>query len=294
MSYLYHYTMRILHFTIYLALYCCIFASCRKSEVKRSVRCIYDHPVFAEASTHAANDEEQFLSFKKNPFFNLLWENHTFEEGELWLKEINDKYCFLKTKFDQFRQIDQIGSPRIYFFVDAGIFSPSTLRLIAMTGGLYTRLGNLKNAHIIQIGAGCGSWCKILNDLFSFKSYTLVDLPEQLALAKKCLEKLEIKNIKFFTPDELSKEMSYDLVLSDMSFSEFNRSYQELFFDRILTRSTSGYIIGREFPKHFGVIAMNVDEIKLRFKEIENLSELELRIPSDDRNYFIYWKKQEG
>lgn len=259
--------------------------------MKHSLRCIYDHTIFAEISLNAVNDEQQFLQFKNNPFFNLLWENHTFEEGELWLKKINDQYSFLKTRFDLFRQVDQMGSPKTYFFEHAGVFSPSTLRLIAMTGELCTRLENLENARVVQIGSGCGSWCKILNDVLSIKSYTLVDLPEQLDLAKKCLEKLEVNNVRFLTPDELPKEADYDLVLSDMSFSEFNRSYQELFFDRIFSCSTFGYIIGREFPKHFGVISMNLDELQLHFEKIRGTSEWELQASSSDRDYFIYWKK---
>jgi putative sugar O-methyltransferase len=267
--------------------------SCRKKEVKISPRCIYDQPVFAQVSLNAAEDEEQFSQFKKDPFFNLLWENHSAEEGEIWLQKIDDDYPFLKEMYEQFRRIDQFGSPRIYDFGRAGVFSPSTLRLIAMTGDLRVRVGNLANAHIVQIGAGYGSLCKILYDVFSFKSYTIVDLPEQLALAKKCLDKLEVKNVKFFTPEELPMGMVYDLAVSDMSFSEYNRSYQELFFDRILYRSISGYILGREFPKHYGIISMNSDELKMCFEKAGAFTEWEMQEPPNNReDYFIYWKKK--
>jgi hypothetical protein len=265
-------------------------ASCKKNEVQHAPRCIYDHAVFSEISSHAVSDDQQFLQFKRNPFFNLLWENHTFEEGELWLKRISDEYAFLKRKFEQFRQIDQIGSPRTYFYGDAGSFSPSTLRFIAMAGELRARLGEPENLRIIQIGAGCGSLCKILSDVFAFKNYTLVDLSEQLALAKKCLERWGVESVKFCTPEQLPKEVVYDLVVSDMSFSEFNRDYQELFFERILSHSIFGYILGHEFPKHFGVAAMNVDEIKTRFEKLGNLSEWELQGSPNNRDYFIYWK----
>jgi putative sugar O-methyltransferase len=264
--------------------------SCRNGDLNHTPRCIYDHAVFAEISSGAAENEQQFLQFKKAPFFNLLWENLSFEEGELWLHRIEKESPFLKEKFEQFRQIDRIGSPRTYSFGDSGIFSPSTLRLIAMTGDLQIKLKDAQRAHIIQIGAGYGSWCKILNDVLGFKSYTLVDLPEQLALAKKCLETLEVQNVEFLTPEELPKAKIYDLVISDMSFSEFNRSYQELFFDKILSCSSSGYILGHLFPKHYGVVSMNLDELKLRFDKIGNFTEWEMQEPSNYRdNYFIYW-----
>ncbi len=287
--------MKTLRFIIIYPVVCCfVIAGCKKNETKHSQRCIYDHAVFAEVSTKAVGDEQQFSQFKQNPFFNLIWENHPYEEGELWRRKIDHEYAFLKTQFEQFRKIDRIGSPRTYHFGDAGLFSPSTLRLVAMAGELRAKLDSFEPSHIVQIGAGCGSLCKILNEVFGFKSYTIVDLPEQLVLAKKCLEKLEVKNVKFCTPEQLSKEAIYDLVISDMSFSEFDRAYQEMFFERILCRSIFGYILGHEFPKHFGVIAMNVNEIKERFEKLGNLSEWELQGPSSSRDYFIYWKKQEG
>jgi putative sugar O-methyltransferase len=227
---------------------CCLLASCKKSEQKHLPHCIYDHAVFAQVATQAVTDEQCFAQFKRNPFFNLLWENHTQGQGQEWLDKITTEYPQLKIKFDLFRQIDHIGSPRTYFFEEAGDFSASTLRLIAMTGEVCARVGHLENGNIVQIGAGAGSWCRILHDVLGFKSYTLVDVPEQLALAKKCLEEWGVENVAFYTPEELPQEAVYDLVISDMSFSEFNRFYQKLFFDRILSRSALGCIFGHVFP----------------------------------------------
>ncbi len=283
--------MKILQLIIYLVICCFVVSGCKRNEAKHSQRCIYDHAVFSEISAKAATDEHYFSQFKQNPFFNLIWENLTFEEGELYLRKIDHEYVFLKTQFEQFRNIDQIGSPRTYHFGDAGLFSPSTLRLIAMVGEVRSKLGNFEPSHIVQIGAGCGNLCKILNDVLGFKSYTLVDLPEQLALAKKCLEKLGVNNVNFCTPEQLPRQAVYDLVISDMSFSEFNRAYQDLFFENILSRSLSGYILGHEFPKHFGVIAMNLNEIRERFEKLKSLSEWELQGTLSNRDYFIYWKK---
>jgi putative sugar O-methyltransferase len=265
---------------------CCLIAGCQKSEEKRLPRCIYDHPIFAQAATQAVADEQQFSQFKRNPFFNLLWENHTREEGQEWLEKITNQYTQLKIKFDLFRQIDHIGSPRTYFFEDAGNFSPSTLRLVAMTGELCARVGPVENGNIVQIGAGSGSWCKVLHDILRVKSYTIVDVPEQLALAKKCLEKWGIDNVAFYTPEELPQRIVYDLAISDMSFSEFNHFYQRLFFDRILSQSASGCIFGHIFPKHFGVACMSLEELKIRFEKASNSSFQS----TNERDYIIHWK----
>jgi hypothetical protein len=272
-----------------LALLLC--AGCQKNENKLPPRCIYDQTVFAEMALHAVNDEALFLQFKKDPFFNLLWENHSPEEGEQWLSKIQIDYPSLLEKLSQFRQNDEWGSPRVHSFEGAGDFSPSTLRLIAIAGDMQNKMGDMSGLNIVQIGAGFGGMCKILHDIASFKSYTIVDLPEQLALAKKYLERLGIDNVTYLTPEELV-HTECDLVISDRSFSEFNRSYQARFIEKIFIRSHSGYILGHVFPKHFGVSPLFWDDLKMRVKKIGKFSEWQIQEPLNDRdNYFIFWKR---
>lgn len=276
----------------YLFVFSALLVSCQKKEKMPAPRCIYDQSVFADFSVSAACDEELFFHFKRNPFFNLLWENLTFEEGKTWLHKIQSHYPALVEKWDRFRENDAIGSPRTYLYGEAGLFSPSTLRLICIAGDLQQKKGDLSSLNIVQIGAGQGALCKILHEIASFKKFTIVDLPEQLALAKKCLEKWGIENVLFLTPEELPKGATYDLAISDLCFSEFNRSYQELFFDRVFSSSRSGYLLGRVFPKHFGIVAWNADELKSRFEKMGKFAEWQMEEPAIDReNYFVFWKK---
>ncbi len=265
--------------------------SCQKKEARVASRCIYDHTVFVEAALQAVQNEDKFSEFKRDPFLNLLWENLTREEGEVWLHTLQNQFPHIAEKWQQFRENDLLGSPRAYSYPEAGTFSPSTLRLIAIAANIQQKVGDLSSLHIIQIGAGYGGLCKILHTLSPCQSYTIVDLPPELALARKYLEKLGISHVKFLTPDELSKTAHYDLVISDQNFSEFNHSYQQLFFDRILSRCDSGYLLGRVFPKHFGIVAWNIDELKKRLEKSGTFSGWEVQEPAIDReNYYVYWK----
>ena len=273
-----------------IVLCCFLLLGCHKKEEKKSPRSIYDQPVFAELALLAAKEEGQFAHFKRDPFFNLLWENHTFEEGKRWLQDIEAKSPWMKERFDLFRQNDQLGSPRVFDYGKEGFFSPSTLRWIALAGDLKLRLGSLSNLHIVQIGAGYGGLCKILHAMEGFGSYAIVDLPEPLALAKKYLEELGVENVVFLTPEELPKKTRYDLVISDMSFSEFNRSYQEVFFDKILSCSHSGYLLGHIFPKHYGVVPLSFEELKTRVARLKKCAKWEMDEPAVDKeDYFIYF-----
>ncbi len=262
---------------------------CQKKEAKVSLRCIYDQNVFAEAAVAASKDDVHFATFKTHPFLNLLFENLSKEEGEMWLQQIEEKYPSLKEKWAQFAKSDQVGSPRVFSFGEAGEFSPSTLRNIATAGQLQSKVGSWSGMHVVQIGAGYGGLCKIVQDVSGCASYTIVDLPEQLALAKKYLGAFGLNQVIYLTPEQLPKGASYDLALSDMHFSEFSCAYQELFIERIFNRAKAGFVLGRIFPKHYGVSALTLDEIKGR---LGKLAACEINEPTiENENYFIYFER---
>jgi hypothetical protein len=285
--------MKTLPFAVCLLLSGLIAAGCQKKEHKNAPRCVYDQRVFAREALNAATSEEQFVTFKKNPFLNLLWENHSLEEGEQWLQTIEHHYPFLKEKFEKISESDQVGSPRVYPFKDAGRFSPSTLRFTAIAGEIQTKLGGWQGKKVVQIGAGFGGLCKVLHAIAEFESYTLVDLPEQLALAKKYLEAFGLKNVIYSTPEELVSSTRYDLVLSDRSFSEFNGRYQKLFFDRIISTSDSGFLLGWVFPKHYGVIPWNFTKLKRVFEKLGKFAHWEIQEPTlESENYLISFTRK--
>lgn len=264
--------------------------SCEKKEEKIPPRSIYDQSVFKRAAENAVREEEAFACFKQEPFFNLLWENRSEEEGSRWLRKIKEEFPFLIERFDRFRLIDQIGSPRIYAYGDAGIFSPSTLRLAWITGDLLSKCGSWEDFDVVQIGAVHGSLCSALHAVAKWRTYTIIDLPEQLALAKKVVDQLELDHVFFLTPEQLVKRAVYDLVISDQSFSEFNSEFQELFSQNILASARAGYLLGHHFPKHFGVIPMRVEQLKHRLEKMGKKAVVEIEELARDREeYFIFW-----
>lgn len=270
---------------------CCALFGCQKKETKPSARSIYDRSVFAEMALSAANDAAQFAVFKSNPFFNLLWENLSKEEGEMWLKRIQEKYPALIEKMEAFAASDKIGSPKTFSFEGVGEFSPSTLRLAAIAGQINESMVRMPN--VVQIGAGYGGLCKILHDISSCASYTIIDLPEQLALARRYLEAFGLNEVIYMTLDELPKNARYDLVISDMSFSEFNRPEQQRLFDRVLAQAKAGFILGRIFPKHYGVAPLGWEEVKGRFEKKGKFSLWEIEEPTIEKeNYLICFRRE--
>ena len=265
---------------------------CQKSGSKKNanVRCIYDQSVFAESCVQALSNEERFAAFKRDPFYSLLYQSYSFEEGRVFLQTIQDEYPSLLAQFDQFRTSDLVGYPRTYDYGEYGTFSPTTLRHIQIAGMIQKEISSSCNKRVIQIGAGYGGLCKILHDLSLWQSYAIVDLPEHLALARKVLESEGISGVAFISIDEIPFQDDYDLVISDLSFSEFSRPLQKIFADRIFMHARSGCILGRIFPRHFGIESMTPDEIKNYFQR--NHVPIEMHQTHGERaDYYFLWNK---
>jgi putative sugar O-methyltransferase len=278
-----------------IALFVACAAGCQKKNgEKNAPRSIYDQPIFNSSCYLSALDEEVFKNFKRHPYLNLLFENRSFEEGEKSLYSILENAPALVEKFELFRSNDRLGNPRVYDYGSFGFFSPETLRYAEFVTHVQKKFHDISMLHVIQIGAGYGGLCKILHDVAHFKSYTIVDLPEHLALAKKYLKEQGIETVYFLTPEELPKDSHFDFVLSDFSFSEFDKAHQTLFLDRLIQPSHYGYLLCHAFPKHFGVVPFQPDELKTQLKKRGHEAEIEIKEPLGERaTYIINWLKEE-
>ncbi len=266
---------------------------CSKAGKKPSARAIYDQAPIAEACLRATSDALAFESFKQDPYLNLLWENATEEEGRVAFEKIQREYPFLIELFSHFQVSDRVGGARVFSYGDGAVFSPYTLRLMAIAGDLQARVGDLAGKKVVQIGAGYGGLCKVLNDLYAMNGYVIVDLPEQLALAKKYLDALGVRGVEYISVDalgEFSQRGTFDLAISDRSFSEFDRGYQERMLSTVFPHARAGYILGHVFPKHFGVFALDVEAIEKKLRKNVVFDELNVIVPENDRgDYSIFY-----
>src|SRR5579863_3958200 len=99
-------------------------AGCQNPNAKKKseLRCIYDQSVFTESCLKAISNEEFFASFKRDPFYSLLYQGYSFEEGVGFLRAIESEHPSLIAHFDAFRSSDAIGNPRTYDYGKHGIF----------------------------------------------------------------------------------------------------------------------------------------------------------------------------
>jgi putative sugar O-methyltransferase len=167
----------------------------------------------------------------------------------------------------------------MYWYAEINMnISPTTLRYVKVLADLISHFGNLDGLDIVEIGIGYGGQCKIINDYFVPKSYTLIDLTEVILLADKYLECHGIQNTVFQTPNWRSKT-PYDLCISNYAFTEISRQNQDFYVKNIIERSAKGYITCNFLNQRMKDGAMTDDEIKKLKKTGYWISEVPLTAP---------------
>jgi putative sugar O-methyltransferase len=148
--------------------------------------------------------------------------------------------------------------------------------------------GSLDNLNVIEIGVGYGGQCKVISDFFKPNKYYLVDLEEALNLADKYLKKLNVKNVEIVKPlDVNALDNQFDLIISNYAFTELSRSTQELYLNKILLRSSHGYITSNFVSREFNINSYSSDELMNKLNTF-NLRTLE-EIPLTHKDNIIYF-----
>tara|TARA_A100001515_G_C4590436_1_gene215804 strand:- start:165 stop:974 length:810 start_codon:yes stop_codon:yes gene_type:complete len=196
----------------------------------------------------AVFDEHVFSNFKRNMFYNNILEHVEIDLANRYLENISRNNPQLLEKIDKYRNInDLIGNPRTYSFDKYGIdsVSPSTIRYVKVLSDLTTLYGDLNNMTIIEIGGGYGGQASILSQEYKFSKYYNIDIKYPSLLAKKYCKLNKIQNFVSIPVDKISNldnNESYDLVISNYAFSECNYPTQDIYIDKIFSKSKRGYI----------------------------------------------------
>jgi putative sugar O-methyltransferase len=201
-----------------------------------------DYDRYLEVCRNATDDDELFKGFKSNPNYTWVLEHVNYQHGLEYLEVIKSEFPNFRDYIEKFATNDDIGNPMRFWFKELGLnLSPTTLRYIKVLNDLRVIFNNLDDLNIVEIGGGYGGQCKIINDFYEPKSYTLVDLPSVLSLSKKYLQRHGIENIVLRGVTEES-DIRYDLCISNYAFTELDRKFQEFYRENIIKKSDRGYI----------------------------------------------------
>jgi hypothetical protein len=208
---------------------------------RRLTTSLSDDQAYPQVCQGASNDYRLFNQFRRNPVYNRILEHAKESMGHEYLRRINELDPELYRELDRFKPNDAYGNPRMFDY-PTGRFSPTTLRYVKVLADLRTLFGRLDGLRICEIGVGYGGQCRVIDAFLRPASYCLVDIKPALNLAQRYLDNYVIGSpLTYRTLNEL-EAAPYDLVISNYAFTELTRQVQDAYLERVILRSSRGYI----------------------------------------------------
>lgn len=241
---------------------------------------ITDNGEYPEFCDLAIQDDRLFSNFRRNPIYNYALEHDSPEQGVEYIAA-SQKLKNLPDFIEEFKRNDLVGNPIRATYEGIGEISPTTTRYIKILSDLQQEFGTLDNLNICEIGVGYGGLCRIIDSYFQVQSYCLVDLESVVKLAQKYLKHFEINtSIIGKSMDELETEDKYDLVISNYAFTELRTEIQDVYLDKIISKSTRGYITYNNVNRP-NFSSYTKDELLKIIPNVRVLKEIELTNPQD-------------
>tara|TARA_R110000824_G_scaffold167926_1_gene344990 strand:+ start:1839 stop:2642 length:804 start_codon:yes stop_codon:yes gene_type:complete len=203
---------------------------------------------YLDVCLKASKYDALFSNFKSNESFRRILEH----ANKYQAMECCDNICEIDPKFltdyPEVWQNDEVGNP-IRFVIGNQhtrvTASPTTLQYLYVAASLSYFFGkeNISNFKILEIGGGYGGQCKIINDIFSFKEYDIVDLAEVGELQRRYLQEFDLEEkVNIYSPSNYKKNYDYDLVISNYALSEITEPLGTAYVNDLVLPSARGYI----------------------------------------------------
>lgn len=249
---------------------------------------ISDTQQYKNVCINAANDDECFKAFKNNPIYNGILEHVSKEQGDLYLEYIKNNSPELLYNIEEFKKNDTYGGTILSTYQGIGEISPSTLRYIKVLSDLKNIFGSLDGKKIIEIGAGYGGQCLIINKLFKPSEYAILDLDEASALSKRYLLENNIQPRIIGIQDIENLDEDFDIIISNYAYSELTKELQDIYYNKIISRSKNGYLTYNFISDLCNIDSYSKNEILDKFSK-KNIKILEETPKTFEKNIIMHF-----
>ncbi len=202
---------------------------------------------YTDALKRASEDDIVFNFFRREPGVREIVEGVPDCVGFGYHAKLKDTEYF-KHNLEKIQQNDKVGSPR-QFLIDGQPFASTTLRYAWNVYDMGQNGVRLDYADIVEVGGGYGGLCRMIHAFHTPKSYTIIDLPEALALAKRYLEAYDITNVRYMSCFEYGVEQ-IDTFISNYALTELTRDVQEPYIDKLMRFANNGYVTYNSQPRN--------------------------------------------
>lgn len=197
---------------------------------------------YLKICTQAALSDSVFKKFRSNIDYRRILEHVSFQQGQIYLSLIPRLQLAELKHLRIAKVLDSVGNPERYYFSRFGLASPTLLRYLKVRSELISLFGNLEGVVIAEIGIGFGGQAATINLLDSPSEFHLFDLPAVNELSERYLREVGLESNCTFHDGTNPDQLSPDLLISNYAFSELNRQVQAEYLNKLILRSSRGYI----------------------------------------------------
>jgi len=194
----------------------------------------------------AVTDGQVFRTFRSHPDYRRILEHVSQRAGFAYLAAITDPLVYEICLTSEYA--DVVGLPEVFLY-DNRRLSPTTLRYAKVLNDLVTLFPAFSTFDaIVEIGIGYGGQARLIAEFAArancrLQTYTLVDILPVIHLSRLYLEHFNlIPGLSYETKSTLRRTDTWNLVISNYAFSEFNYKLQEEYLSKILRRTPHGYL----------------------------------------------------
>jgi len=202
---------------------------------------------YTNSLKRAAEDDIVFNFFRREPGVREIVEGVPDCVGFGYHVKLKNTE-FFKENLEKIQLNDKIGGPRL-FLIEGQAWTSTTLRYTWNVLDMRQNGVQLDFADVVEVGGGYGGLCRMIHAFHTPKSYTIVDLPEALALTKRFLESYGITNVNYMSCFEYDV-LSVDTFISNYALTELTRDVQDQYVNRLMKRASSGYVTFNSQPRN--------------------------------------------
>jgi len=271
---------------------------------------------YIQACKDAVANDTCFNTFRRDTRYCVVLEHVTGEQGKQYMEEIA-KLCPELLHAHVIRRLqrnDSFGSPTTVQYINhltsskqqenqhvvemPFVMSPTTLRYTKVVADFIHHFGDecLRHLDIVEIGGGYGGLNIVLQTVCDIGPYSIIDLPEVVPLAKKCVSKFPEIAVKsnFVTTDHVDEFLSglrnrvkRRLCVSNYAFSACDPIVRTNYIQNLMRLCSHGYLTinylnaTEQRELEAALVQYNPERVCVRLAETPQTAE---------GNYILLWR----